>query len=111
MQERKQHPFAGRSGSAARDRYAVALFMSQDGKCRMCGAPIPASLRGKKGKRAAVVDHIRPWRMCPELAHALSNLQLICRGCHHVCESIEDQIGNNPDLIAEAKARASQDWG
>jgi 5-methylcytosine-specific restriction endonuclease McrA len=106
----QQHPFAGRKGSAARDRFAAELFVSQQGKCRMCCAPIPASLRGKSGKRAAVVDHIIPWRMRPDLSHDLSNLQLICRGCHAICDSIEDQNWGNADIIREAKARAGQDW-
>jgi 5-methylcytosine-specific restriction endonuclease McrA len=105
-----QHPFSGRKGSAQRDQFATTLYAQQDGCCRMCQKPIPASLRGRSGKRAAVIDHIIPWRMRPDLSYELSNLQLICRGCHPICESIEDQNWGNADLIREAKARAGQDW-
>lgn len=76
----------------------------------MCHRPIPASLRGKTGKRAAVVDHLRPWQMVTERAFDITNLQLICRGCHATCESIEASHPNDPEMIAAAKERAGEVW-
>ena len=99
------HLFAGRKGSAKRDQFATALYAQQDGKCRMCSKPIPPSLRGRSGKRAAVVDHLRPWKLVPERSYDLTNLQLICRSCHDVCESIEKRSNGDPEAIAKAKAR------
>ncbi|WP_373418417.1 HNH endonuclease [Sagittula sp. MA-2] len=77
----------------------------------MCRAPLPAALRGKTGRRAPVVDHLRPWRLRPDLAHDLTNLQLICRACHATCESIEAAHWPDADMIAAAKARAGERWG
>lgn len=106
-----RHPFSGRKGSAARDRFASSLYAQQDGKCRMCSQPIPASLRGKTGRRAAVVDHLRPWRLRPDLAHDLTNLALVCAGCHFThCASIEAAHAGDAELIAQAKERVGQEW-
>ncbi|MEX5600713.1 HNH endonuclease [Pseudophaeobacter sp. C1-32P7] len=76
----------------------------------MCASPVPATLRGRAGDRAAVVDHLRPWRLRPDLAFDLSNLQLICRSCHATCDSIEKNNWPDAELIAEAKGRAGQTW-
>lgn len=111
MAKASAHPFAGRAGSAKRDAHAIALYAEQDGKCRMCSAPIPPSLRGRTGKRAAVVDHKRPWRLRPDLSFERNNLQIVCRACHATCESIEAAHWPDADLIAEAKERAGQAWG
>ncbi|UWR77937.1 HNH endonuclease [Phaeobacter inhibens] len=106
-----QHPFSGRNGSAARDRLASVLYAQQGGKCRMCSRPIPPSLRGKTGKRAAVVDHLRPWRLRPDLAFELTNLGLVCAGCHFThCASIEAAHAGDAELIAQAKERIGQEW-
>ena len=110
MDDKRNHPFSGRAGSARRDAFAAILYAQQGGKCRMCHSPIPASLRGRSGKRAAVVDHLRPWRMVPERAYDKANLQLICRGCHATCESIEASHPNDPDMIAAVKEREGETW-
>ncbi|MFV1807415.1 HNH endonuclease [Phaeobacter sp. Ax4a-4a] len=106
-----QHPFSGRKGSEARDRFATTLYAQQGGKCWMCCQPIPAGLRGKTGKRAAVVDHIRPWRLRPDLAFELTNLGLVCAGCHFThCASIEAAHAGDAEMIAQAKERIGQEW-
>ena len=76
----------------------------------MCQAPIPATLRGRTGQRAAVVDHLRPWRLRPDLSFEEANLQLICRSCHAVCHSIEAAHPGDAEIIAQAKERAGQSW-
>lgn len=102
-QEGKRHPFSGRKGSAARDRYAATLFVEQHGQCRMCAETISPTLRGRSDQRDAVVDHIRPWRLRPDLAHDAGNLQLICRRCHARCDGIEKRYWPDADKIANAK--------
>jgi 5-methylcytosine-specific restriction endonuclease McrA len=76
----------------------------------MCQRPIPVDLKGKTEGRHAVLDHVRPWRLRPDLSLAPANLQLICRDCHAKCETIEAAHWPNTDMIAEAKARASERW-
>lgn len=105
-----QHPFAGRRGSAKRDVFALQLYAQQGGLCRMCAIALPPGLRGRSGQRSAVVDHLRPWRLRPDLSFEVSNLQLICRACHATCDSIERSNWPDADLIAEAKARSGQQW-
>jgi 5-methylcytosine-specific restriction endonuclease McrA len=104
------HPFAGRKGSAKRDQFATTLYAQQGGKCRMCSKPIPPSLRGRSGKRAAVVDHLRPWKLVPERSYDLTNLQLICRSCHALCHGIEDAHAGDAEMIAQVKERHGQEW-
>ena len=105
------HPFSGAGGSALRDRFAADLFAAQLGKCALCQSPIPPSLRGRRGKSSAVVDHIRPWRLRPDLARDQSNLWLVCYSCHATtCQQIEAAFGSDDDMIAEAKQRAAEQW-
>jgi 5-methylcytosine-specific restriction endonuclease McrA len=100
---RMQHPFAGRAGRARRDAFAIGLYVEQGGKCRMCGVSLQPSLRGKISARSAVVDHVRPWRLEPWLSYEQSNMQLICRACHAVCDSIEKRM--TPDAAAIERAK------
>ncbi len=108
----QRHPFAGRAGSRLRDGLAVELVARQGGRCRMCGCSVDVSLRGKSSPHAAVVDHLVPWRLRPDAARDLENLQLICRRCHAVCDSIEGRLWPDAEAIAEAKrARAHGEGG
>ena len=106
----KRHPFAGRNGSAFRDRIASQLFATQAGRCAMCHNPLPPSLRGKTEGRHAVLDHIKPHRLRPDLSLTPDNLHLICRNCHAKCETIEAAHWPDADLIAEAKQREGETW-
>ena len=82
-----RHPFEGRAGKAQRLTFAKQLFAAQHGKCRMCGKGLDPALSGKDGDH---VDHIRPYRLRPDLGYTLSNLQLVCNSCHNgPCASIE----------------------
>ena len=97
-----RHPFAGRKGAKQRDAFKAALYLSQEARCKMCGEPLGAELTGKD----CHVDHIRPWRLRPDLAYALDNLQLVCPACHNgTCAAIEDRFEGDADRIAEAKAQ------
>lgn len=99
------HPFAGRKGSALRDRFAATLYANQHGACRMCGITIDPTLRGTRDSRAAVVDHVRPWRLDPAGIYKTDNLQLICRRCHATCDGIEKRHWPDADRIAAEKRR------
>ena len=101
----KYHPFAGRKGSATRNRFARQLYADQHGACGMCGQIVNPTLRGAKGSRDAVVDHKRPVRLRPDLAFDESNLWLICRRCHATCDSIEKRNPEDDDRIAAEKAK------
>ena len=98
------HPFAGRKGIAIRDRLAATLYVEQSGACAMCGDMINATLRGTRDRRDAVVDHIRPHNLRPDLVHDIANLWLVCRACHGTCHSIEKRLWPDADRIAAEKA-------
>lgn len=98
------HPFAGRKGAATRDRFARRLYADQNGACGMCGQLINPTLRGTKGDRDAVVDHVRPWKLRPDRALDIEGLWLVCRSCHGTCHSIERQHWPDADRIAAEKA-------
>lgn len=58
--------------------------LDRDGwQCVQCGA-----------RRRLEVDHIEPVRTRPDLAYALSNLQVLCSGCHSRKTLVE--LGQKP---------------
>ncbi|MBY6120248.1 HNH endonuclease [Mameliella alba] len=77
--------------------------MAQRGLCRMCRIGLDPTLRGRSSSRSAVVDHLRPWRLRPDLVDDPANLQLICRGCHAKCDAIEKRLWPDADAIAAEK--------
>jgi hypothetical protein len=81
----------------------MRYYESGKAHCQMCGAWLRS---GKKDSAAAVVDHIRPHTLRPDLTWDEANLQVICRSCHAVCDGIEKR--HRPD--AEAIAKAKQAW-
>jgi hypothetical protein len=76
----------------------------------MCQRAIDPTLRGKSAINSAVIDHIRPWMLRPDLAKAAHNLWLICQSCHATCDSIEKTNWPDADLIAEIKRRSGEAW-
>ena len=101
----QHHPFAGRKGSAIRDRFAKQLYVDQNGACGMCGTAVNPTLRGTKDNADAVVDHRKPWRLCPDAAHSIDACWLVCRRCHATCHSIEIRHWPDADRIAAEKAK------
>lgn len=91
-----KHPFSTRRGRKVRDSILLRDLFT----CQMCGCIVRA---GRSDGRAAVVDHVRPWSMRPDLWFAASNLRTVCRDCHAVCRSIEMRYAGSEELIAEAK--------
>lgn len=55
--------------------------------CQMCGVML---IEGRASKASAVVDHLKPHTLRPELVYADTNLWSVCKGCHDgACASIE----------------------
>ena len=101
-----QHPFAGAKGSRIRDRFAASLFVAQAGRCSMCGVATGPTLRGTRDKRAAVLDHVRPHKLRPDLQYDENNIALICARCHNgPCAAIEAKHWPDADRIATEKAK------
>ena len=79
------------------------VILLRDGyRCCMCGTILKA---GRRGDRAAIVDHIRPLALRPDLGLDEGNLWSVCSGCHdRTCTSIEARHAGDADAIAAAKA-------
>ena len=79
------------------------IVLHRDGyRCRMCAVIVTD---GRTGDRAAVIDHIRPRSLRPDLALDDGNCWCVCRGCHDgPCASIEARHPGDADAIAAAKA-------
>ena len=68
--------------------------------CRICGCLLTT---GRAAKDAAVVDHVIPRLLAPELALEPDNLWAICKADHDsVCASIERKH-TTPEAIKKAK--------
>ncbi len=90
------HPFATRSGRAFRNR----ILLRDMWLCQMCGALLR---QGRSADNAAVVDHIRPIDLRPDLTWDEGNVRAICRDCHAVCDGIEKRLRPDAEAIAKAK--------
>ena len=100
----KRHPFSGSLGQRRRDAIMRDTFADQNGQCAMCQSPVDPTLRGKVDPRSAVLDHIRPHNLRPDLALDVGNLWMVCKACHDgPCASIEARLWPNADAIADAK--------
>jgi 5-methylcytosine-specific restriction protein A len=70
-------------------------------QCQMCGVSL---IQGREDGRSALVDHIIPAKLCPELFYEPTNLQACCRNCHaSTCADIEARYAGDADAIAAAK--------
>lgn len=58
---------------------------------------------GVRAPTSAVVDHIRPISLRPDLTWDMGNCRVVCRQCHAVCDSIEKRAGGDADEVARAK--------
>ncbi|MCH2131958.1 MAG: HNH endonuclease, partial [Pirellulaceae bacterium] len=74
--------------------------------CRMCGIYLSS---GKIKRYSAVVDHIRPHGLAPDLCLEPSNLWAVCKGCHDgPCQSIELKYAGDADAIAAAEGKVQE---
>ena len=65
----------------------LTIIARDQWQCGMCRCLLT---EGKKDPRAAVVDHIIPAAMRPDLFYAPDNLWAVCKACHDgPCASIE----------------------
>lgn len=88
--------------STRRGRKVRAEVMKRDlYRCQMCGLIV---FPGRHKSTSAVVDHLVPVELAPELELEKSNLWTVCKGCHDgPCQFIEKRAGNDPDEIVRAK--------
>lgn len=64
----------------------------------MCGGPLHADVKSNH------LDHLKPWRLRPDLAKDLGNLRIVCPPCHNgPCAAIEARHWPDADAIAKAK--------
>ena len=69
--------------------------------CQMCGIILTS---GKHSPRAAVVDHLMPARLRPDLRLDEGNLRSICKACHDgPCAQIEAKHQGDAGAIRAAK--------
>ena len=92
------HPFSTKRGKAFRR----AILLRDIFTCQMCGTLLR---EGRKDSRAAVVDHVKPIDLCPDLTWDESNCRSVCRRCHAVCDSIEKRLSPDSEAISAAKRR------
>ena len=69
--------------------------------CQMCGVGLIA---GKVKPTSAVVDHLQPVLMAPDLFFDGDNLWSVCKGCHdNECRSIE--FNNNCSVNIKSRKK------
>lgn len=90
------HFFATRRGRAFRDSILIRDLFT----CQMCGVLVT---KGRSGERSAVVDHLRPVALRPDLERDEDNCRCTCRACHAICDSIEKRAGADEDRIVREK--------
>lgn len=69
--------------------------------CRMCGVLLRG---GRSDSAAALIDHMRPAKLRPDLFYAHDNLIAVCRQCHATtCDKIERKHWPDDEAIYQAK--------
>jgi len=87
--------------TAAWQRTRLAILHRDLFTCQMCGIILTS---GKHSPRAAVVDHLIPETLRPDLFLEDSNLRSTCKSCHDgPCASIEAKHAPDGDAIRAAK--------
>jgi 5-methylcytosine-specific restriction endonuclease McrA len=93
----ERHPFATRKGAAFR----LAILNRDHWLCQMCGCLLT---EGRTHPRAAVVDHLIPVALRPDLAYDPANCRAVCKADHDgACQSIERRHWPDAEVIARAK--------
>lgn len=79
----------------------IAILARDLWQCQMCGVLLR---QGRTDEAAALIDHIKPAKLCPDLFYEPTNLQACCRNCHAThCTTIEAKHWPDPEAIAAAK--------
>ena len=83
-------------------KLAAQIRKRDNMRCAFCGTAC-----GFKGD--AIVDHIKPRRLHPELAYDPNNLQLLCKRCH---DSTKKRDENNPSRGCDVNGLPNDgSWG
>ncbi len=98
LQHPMTHPFATRRGRSFR----LSILVRDAWTCQMCATVLTD---GRADPRSAVVDHVRPIDLRPDLTWDEANLRAVCRDCHAICDGIEKRLRPDADAIAKAKDR------
>ena len=87
--------------TAAWQRTRLAILHRDLFTCQMCDTILTG---GRHNPRAAVVDHLMPEALRPDLFLDDSNLRSVCKACHDgPCASIEARHEGDADAIRAAK--------
>ncbi|EBA18388.1 prophage LambdaSo, holin, putative [Roseobacter sp. SK209-2-6] len=105
MQLRKQFPNSGLIEVWRRSerwkQFRLTILKRDLWACKMCGR---ALVTGRKPKASAVVDHLIPAHLRPDLFFEAENNRSVCKGCHDgPCQSIEAKHGRDEEAIKAAK--------
>lgn len=94
-------PDRGPYGTARWQRLRQAVLTRDLFTCQMCGVILR---EGREDDRAAVVDHIQPVRLRPDLFYDPDNLWSVCRQCHDgAIRRAEDRHQNDAEATRAAK--------
>lgn len=95
-------PGKGSGYSTARWQKLRAAILNRDlFTCQICGVILRD---GTTDDRAAVVDHIQPAKLRPDLFFSARNLWGVCRQCHDgVIRRAEDAHSGDAEAIRAAK--------
>ena len=66
-------------GLKALQSLRIATIARDGGRCRRCGVRVTS---GRKSKRSAAVDHIKPHKGDKALFFDPDNVWTLCKGCH-----------------------------
>jgi RNase P subunit RPR2 len=82
-------------------RFRITILKRDLWTCQMCSVLLTS---GRSYRRAAVVDHLMPARLRPDLFLSDDNTRAVCKSCHDgPCKSIEVRLGEDADAIRAAK--------
>lgn len=81
--------------------YRLVILKRDGWSCQMCGV---ALVTGRTSRLAAVVDHIIPAWLRPDLFFCEENTRAVCKKCHDgPCQAIEARHGDDADALKAAK--------
>ena len=87
--------------------YRKRILLRDLWTCQMCDALLT---EGRTSPRSAVVDHVQPAELRPDLFYDETNARAVCRDCHAICDSIEKRHSGNAEAIAKAKREWRQQF-
>jgi len=82
-------------------RFREEILARDCWQCQMCGTLLR---KGRVAARSAMVDHLMPVALKPDLFFDAGNCRSVCRDCHEtVCSIIEAKHAGDAEAIRQAK--------